>query len=277
MRNPSIAAAALLACGLSAASLVLTASQASAADYPVLRGSQIEDAPPPPSSEYFNERFSWSGFYAGGFTGMSRTKFTPSDSTLQTQTNGLLTALSRSQGYTVTPTPTYADQADSGVSFGGFVGYNFLFGDVVLGVEADYTQQDARYASANPVRVNGVGVNNVAATLRGGHKLTDYGSARVRFGYAWGRLMPYATLGVAVGRGDNEVSLTDPAAQLAGVPALVRTRDSYLYGATIGLGLEAALADNIVVRGEYLLTRFSSFEGTVIDINNARVGAALKF
>ena len=274
MRNPSIAAAALLACGLSAA---FTISQASAADYPVLRGSQIEDTPAPPSSEYFNERFSWSGFYAGGFAGMSRTKFTPSGSTLQTQTNGLRSSLRNRQGYEVTPNPIYANQADSGVNFGGFAGYNFLFGDVVLGLEADYTRQDARYASANPVRVNGIGVNNVAATLRGGHKLTDYGSARVRFGYAWGRLMPYATLGVAVGRGDSEVLLTNPATPIAGIPESVRTRDSYLYGATIGLGLEAALADNIVVRAEYLLTRFSSFEGTVIDINNARVGAALKF
>jgi outer membrane immunogenic protein len=46
---------------------------------------------------------------------------------------------------------------------------------------------------------------------------------------------------------------------------------------SVGGGVEAALADNIVVRGEYLFTRFNNVEGVTVNVNTARVAAALKF
>jgi outer membrane immunogenic protein len=64
----SLALAALAACTLGAL------SPAQAADYPVLRGSQIDDAPPAPE---FDSRMNWSGFYVGGGAGVSSTKFEP--------------------------------------------------------------------------------------------------------------------------------------------------------------------------------------------------------
>ncbi len=50
-------------------------SPAVAADYPVLRGSQIEDAPPAPA--LLGGSTNWSGFYFGGGAGASDTKFKP--------------------------------------------------------------------------------------------------------------------------------------------------------------------------------------------------------
>src|SRR5690242_14267289 len=64
-------APALAIATFAAASLQATAY---AADYPVLRGSQIEDAPLAPS---MGSAPNWQGFYLGGGAGVSDTKFKP--------------------------------------------------------------------------------------------------------------------------------------------------------------------------------------------------------
>ena len=56
-----------------------------------------------------------------------------------------------------------------------------------------------------------------------------------------------------------------------GGPALAARIDG------LGGGLEAALTDNLIVRAEYLFTRFNDVEGITTSLNQARVGAALKF
>ena len=58
------------ALGAAALATSLMAAPAPAADYPVLRGSQIEDAPPPPDIN-----INWSGFYFGAFAGGTQTRF----------------------------------------------------------------------------------------------------------------------------------------------------------------------------------------------------------
>lgn len=119
----------------------LTLPQAAqGADY--LRGSQIEQ--PVEAPAFGSGSFDWSGFYFGGFAAMSETEFEPGPG---------LADLARSAfrnttlGQVVDMGQFVVEQGskrDSGTNFGGFIGYNYLFGDVVLGLEADYTRAGDR-------------------------------------------------------------------------------------------------------------------------------------
>jgi len=54
-------------------------------------------------------------------------------------------------------------------------------------------------------------------------------------------------------------------------------KDVWGFGWSVGGGLEAALTDNLIIRGEYLYTSFNDVEGVTVNVNTARVGAAVKF
>jgi opacity protein-like surface antigen len=241
----------------------------------VLRGSQIEDAPPAP------DQFSWEGFYFGALVGTSRTEFTPDTAGLQRQLLALRNNLPITQQYSILGAPLFDARSDSGMNFGGYAGYNMAFGDAIIGFEADYNRLDHRYRSLpQPVAlVSGtMAPNVVAATVGGTQTLEDYMSFRLRLGYAMGRFMPFGTLGFAVGRGTSTVfTVPDPAANTPHLASFARAKNSYTSGITGGFGLDAALTDNLILRAEYIYTRFADMEGTVVDINNIRVGAALKF
>lgn len=263
--------------GVAAFGLSLATLPALSADYPVLRGSQIEDAPAPP--DYFGPGFNWTGIYFGGYVGTSRTELSPGNTGLQEQYYGLANSLRRNQDFNLPNNkPAFFKSNDSGANFGGFLGYNLAFGDAVLGIEADYTRLDHSYSLfGDRVLLTSVG-GDALGVIQAKQDLNDYGSARLRLGYAVGRFMPYATFGVAVGRGTSTIVVgPDAGFEARLLPDQVRKKDSYMYGLTAGLGLDAAVTDNLFLRAEYLFTRFDSFDGSVIDINNVRVGAGLKF
>ena len=89
-------------------------------------------------------------------------------------------------------------QGRSGITatgpYGGIqAGYNYElpFFHLVAGVEIDSSVSGIRgQTSVNGTINNGLPVN---ATF--GSKFEDFGTARVRLGYAWGRFLPYLTAG----------------------------------------------------------------------------------
>ncbi|BCB20484.1 outer membrane beta-barrel protein [Bosea sp. ANAM02] len=277
MRIRSIA----LMLGSTALATSLLAAPTLAADYPVLRGSQIEDAPPAPS------QFTWEGFYVGGFAGQAQSRFERDQSVDRLIDYAMLntTIASSINVYDLTRT---MPRRDSGSIFGGYVGYNWAFGDVVMGLEADYSRIDQE-AAASRLESRRVGNEFLTVGLNQSARINDYASLRARFGYAYGRLMPYFTIGAAVGRFDTNVSVysdwgpTDvngvALGSYVGWPRMVGgpKKDVWGFGGVIGGGIEAALTDNILVRAEYLYTRFHDVEGVTTSLNQARVGAALKF
>ena len=202
MRIRSVA----LMLGSTALATSLLAAPILAADYPVLRGSQIEDAPPPPS------RFTWDGFYFGGGAGVSDTQFKPGTG-LQDLARFAFRNTTLGQqidmGNLVNNLPS---KSDSGATYFGFAGYNWAFGDAVLGFEADYTRsghsyQIDDYIARRAVTPDGT-VNDFTLTTQQGAKLDDYATARVRLGWAFGNFMPFATIGGAVGRFNTMSTVT---------------------------------------------------------------------
>lgn len=281
MRAASIAA---LAPVVAMACTLALPQAAQGADY--LRGSQIEQPVEAPAM-FGSGRVDWSGFYVGGFAGGSQSRFDTDqgitklveygfrETTIGASINAAEIALAR-------------PRRDSGAVFGAYAGYNYLFDDVIIGFEADYTRT-GQETQASTLESRRVGNEYYEVGTRQDAKLSDQFSFRARFGYSYGRLMPFFTAGLAVGRFDTNVSArldwgtTDDAgvrqASYRGWPRTVGgpKQDVWAFGGVIGGGIEAALTDNLILRAEYLFTRFNDVEGLTVNQNTARVGAALKF
>jgi outer membrane immunogenic protein len=122
-----------------------------------------------------------------------------------------------------------ANNADiSGYAVGGQIGYNYqLVSDLTFGVETD------------------ISITGIDGPAAGGIYTTDYiGTLRGRLGYAFDRVLLYATGGFAYAGGDLRV---------AGL-----SNDQSHYGYALGMGIEGMITPNVSVRLEYLYTDFGS-------------------
>ena len=153
----------------------------------------------------------------------------------------------------------YFDRRDGGFAGALYAGYNFQFSNVVLGVEGDLN-----FRTAEP---------EDDFTLPLSQELG--GSIRGRVGYAIDRFMPYQTAGGAIasfeadhdGDGDNIAKKT-------------------MTGYSVGAGVEWAVTDNLIVRGQYLYSDFGKdefeFAGTHtheydVKTHDVLLGVAYKF
>jgi outer membrane immunogenic protein len=178
--------------------------------------------------------------------------------------------------------------------FGGFIGYNAQWDDVVLGLEANYTKTNWQGSSTDsiPRHYNNTTTNTqYAATVdaNASIRLIDYTSIRGRAGYTMGRFMPYGLLGFVVGRADilksatvteTETTLPLPGTISGGLGPTTKSDNQYskfIYGYSAGLGLDMALTPNIFVRGEYEYVQFFGLGGIQYYLNTARAGIGLKF
>src|SRR5262245_40918093 len=244
---------------LSAFALLGLVSYGEAADYgaPILRGSEAF-APAP--AFYPN----WGGFYVGGQGGWSiaNARF---GTGARTQLDSLLGTSGLPGDPRIAVPMSQEMQDDVGAaSYGGFIGYNMQFENVVLGIEANYNRTSMGLAASEsvPILPPDIGTASMASTAH----ITDFGTLRGRAGFVFGRFMPYAMLGLAIGRGD----FTD-SARLAytpvvnGVPQtpvdLASTafqNGSIAYGFAGGLGVDIMLMSGLFVRGEYEFVQFTS-------------------
>jgi hypothetical protein len=100
------------------------------------------------------------------------------------------------------------------VGYGGFVGYNTQWQDLVLGLEGNYTHTDfATSASVSPLvgsagRIVSAGGSQYSVNLTGTGQLeiTDYASFRARGGWVLGNFLPYGFGGLVIGRGSYSVT-----------------------------------------------------------------------
>lgn len=284
---------------LALASAVASALPAIAADYPVLRGTSSPSLPPAPM---IHENPSpWEGFYIGGLAGNNAVSFNPGNSAADMVRNGPLMRSTFFEGQGASRNlqiPTYSSR---GAMFGAFGGYNMQVGEVVIGLEADYTRV-GRSGSATGVDigrryVNTDGSQRANVTLNGtsSTRLDDLMTMRLRAGYVMGNIMPYMTGGFAIGYGrtsttsradvslqnsvgGNNTGVWGPEVAAVGSPeTLVNARrNAFMFGFTGGAGVEA-LFGGLILRGEYLFSRIQAQGGTIIDVNQARLGAGVKF
>jgi outer membrane immunogenic protein len=207
------------------ASLVAGAGAAGAADL------GVAPAPVYKAPAYVSD---WAGFYLGVEGGYGWGKVTSA--------NGLF---------------DFADTTTKGGLFGGYAGYNWQYGSVVVGLEVDFDGAD----------INGTGLAfNGPVTF----KTNELGSARARLGYA---VLPnwliYGTAGLGVGH--------TSATFLSGVQDGVSQ-----FGWTAGVGVEYKITNSWIARAEYLHYDFDESSTTELDsvINKVDVvkgGLSYKF
>jgi outer membrane immunogenic protein len=122
----------------------------------------------------------------------------------------------------------------SGGLVGGTIGYNWQFGQFVAGLEGD----------VDWTNINGSTLANCGAIAC--ETRNDWlGTIRGRIGYAFDRVLPYVTGGVAFG------NIKADRAGFAGV-------DENNAGWTVGGGLEFAVMSNLSLKAEYLYVDLGS-------------------
>jgi outer membrane immunogenic protein len=151
-----------------------------------------------------------------------------------TQWSGFYAGVNGGFGWGTTEnSPAFAggdeDNNSSGWLLGGQIGYNMDMGGFVVGGEADLQWASIGYEDDAP------GGGDFDAT-------TDlFGTIRARAGVPIGQVMPYATLGLAYGRGSATVE-----------DGVSTTQRANHFGWTAGVGLEAMATSNLSLRAEYL-------------------------
>ena len=271
-----------LRAGLAAIALIIAApAGAIAADMPeMLRGS------------YTPTYARWEGFYIGG-----QAAYLSGGADFGNATQSLVAFILRNtfieQNFGVSNWTTLGKRDANSTGFGGFVGYNSQWDDVVLGLEVNYVKTNWQAMATDSIsRFNDTATTRFAATVDASSsiKLIDYASIRGRAGYVIDQFMPYALVGFVVGRADilNSVTVTEtettlplpPGGVIGGLGPTTNTEgrtDKIIYGYSAGLGLDVALTPNIFMRAEYEYIQFFGLGGTQFYLNNARAGIGLKF
>lgn len=206
---------------LAAAAFLLAASGAYAAD-------AIVDVPPAVGE--------WTGFYAGVQIGGAFGS-DPDGIELDPLTPTLATAFSPNAAV---PDAGFSGDFDNGVIGGLHIGYDQQFDNIVFGGIVDVSFTDIgdfqRGRSRTPANYDFERELDVLAT------------ARLRLGYAFGRVLPYVTGGLAYGDVDSSYEDTS-AALIQG-----QSEDDDNFGYTVGGGVEALVTEKISIGVEYLYT-----------------------
>lgn len=251
-------------------------------DTPYLRGSEVYE---PPAPKVYTR---WSGFYVGGQAEYASANLDFSKATDSLASYSLRGLALENEGKV--STFEILDRKHTGsAGFGGFVGYNTQWEDIILGAELTYNRNAfSAVATSSPLgRSVSAGGNSYSLLVDGGASMhiSDYGELRGRVGYAMNNFLPYLTVGLAVGRADFTRSWTIDATEnpntVNAVPFSYANSEAkssvYLVGWAVGAGIDVAIWKCLFVRGEVEYVSFSPVSGIAASLVAGRVGAGLKF
>ena len=259
-----------------------------------LRGSSSFPADPPPLQR-------WNGLYGGVQAGADFRAFDFRSATGNALAN-IMSQDSILNTLPVTSMPALPSFVKFGPSYGGFLGYNYQIDDVVFGLEANFnwsnitesvkeTQQRSFIVNQNghvyaPTIVT---VTDTAAAT-----LNDYGSFRMRAGWAYGSFLPYVFTGVSVAQVSTSRSSTvtwhgtdnSPPCGGVGLPCNDvggslsqgdQSHGKFSFGFSFGAGVDYALTRNLFLRGEVEYLALSAVNDIKLNSTTVRAGAGLKF
>ncbi len=235
----------------------------------------------------------WSGFYFGGQFGLSEGIADFSGSTTSLVAYALReTALEAD--FSPSSWPILGTANAGAATYGGFIGYNTQWQDLILGVEANFNRSGPTLnAPSTPIgplttAADSFGdTHTVTMNASGQIANLDYGTLRARAGYVVGSFMPYMFGGVGLGYANMSLAANihdiqcTTAAPITCNPfnfsSTSNKNGEMLYGFTLGAGVDVAVTQNIFLRAEIEWVQFNPPPGILMSIATARVGAGLKF
>lgn len=258
--------------------------------------------PPPVESSWYTPPAAganWRGVYFGGQVSYSSASADFGKST-QAPIAFALRETALEDQFAPSNWPVLGSASHGAAGFEGFAGFNFQYEKLVLGVEATYDQASVSVTAPNapisrllPADSQG---DSYLVNITGSGSLTqlDFATLRGTAGWSVGNFLPYGFAGFALGHADLNIAATvsgqqnpasngvcDPNAKPPCVPFSFATtagkNSEWLYGFTVGGGLNYAVTQNIFLRAEYEFVQFSPVAGVQVDINSARIGAGFKF
>ncbi len=265
-----------------AATIIVTAHGALAADMPdlpVLRGF-VNDGPRP-------TRTIWEGFYVGGqgAYGSSEMNFTNATHDI---TAKLLDRTTIENEMQVSQWPVLGKATVHGHAIGGFAGWNAQWDDAVISIEASYLHGTFGGTSSGSISrfqtLSDGYTHAVTYTGTGSININDMASLRVRGGWAWNCVLPYAFGGLALGLADIQrtSNVFDHFVNLNAQPGLqdltVNLNASsiqnshWIYGYVLGAGTDVMLIGGLFARGEFEFTKFVAPINTTIATFRAGLG-----
>lgn len=153
---------------------------------------------------------------------------------------------------------------DGGVEAGIRAGYDYQFGNFVIGGLGEF--------SATNVKDAVTGFSTTPASYTFTRKLDNLAAARLRAGYAMGPALIYGTGGYAWGKIDNRFETSNTANSF-----VIQEDDDRADGWQAGGGVEYALAPNLTVGGEYVYTSLDAGEYVVRAGNSGTTPATNPF
>lgn len=235
----------LLRLSAAATALALSGAVALAADLPSRTYTPPAEPLPPV--------FTWTGFYVGvnagyGFSDSGNARYQGDALYLDAVGAGLA--------------PGSLSLKSEGFLGGAQVGYNYQFGSVVVGLEADIQYTD----------MSDTGTSFATDSFAEGKKeLEWFGTVRARLGFAaMDRLLIFATGGLIYG----DTKLTHSIFDTTGALFAVGSKSDTQAGWTVGGGLEYAFTNNLTAKAEYLYYDFgdtTAIAPSVIDPSSVAV------
>lgn len=237
-----------------------------AADLPAKIGPAEYQLPQP-------AEFSWNGFYAGINVGGGVDHF------------GF-------KYYVDPPRPSLFSQGSAGITALGPVGglqfganYTLPFGHIVAGIEIENSAAgiSGQTTVYSPFR------SKLPYSATFATRVDDFGSARLRIGYAWGRVLPYLAAGLTFGVIETSYNFSSPLFVNSAVSTAVRS-GVFPHVGNGGIGIEYAIDSRFTVRTEYFYefinarrVLFSPGDGTTVSFGTrtayhiVRLGLNYKF
>jgi outer membrane immunogenic protein len=256
---------------------------AQAADMPFLRGSFTDGL----SASNVN----WGGGYIGGHAshGAADMDFTNSGQDLLAK---LLNNLDLESQFNISKWPLLGKAHMQNSGYGGFIGYNWQWTEAVVAIELNYTHGNFFGANSGSqsrsFQYPTDYVSTATVSSSASMKVTDYGSLRVRGGYAIDNFLPYGFAGIAMGQANiNRRADYSAYYRYVGDPLLPRpdfagsgsltdnANSHFITGFAGGVGVDVMLYAGLFLRAEWEYLRFTSSVDTTI--NTVRAGLGYKF
>jgi outer membrane immunogenic protein len=234
----------------------------------------------------------WDGWQFGFQAGLANMRTDFSNSTSSLVAFILRNTIQEAEFSPSSWTALSPDTTNGGL-FGAFLAYNMQWDRLVLGVDAGYNYASKLETNAGDFisrqfvtsdQFNNQVTINALATM----KLVDYATLRARAGYAFGQFLPYAAIGVALGRFDYSTIVTVHSAGQPIPPApgsafdntntqSIGKTNAYIGGFAVALGTDWAITPGMFLRAEWQYVGFAPVNGSRNNINTGQLGVGARF